>query len=68
MAIARLLLSPNGVATPEGETAPLRLVPASDVEADFWYRRVVVFAGYFMAGWATVSWCRHWDFRPTTRA
>ena len=55
MAIARLLLSPSGVATPEGESAPLRLIPASDIEADFWYRRVVVFAGYFMAGWATVG-------------
>ena len=55
MAVARLLLSPSGVATPEGEKAPLRLIPASDIEADFWYRRVVVFAGYFMAGWATVS-------------
>jgi small-conductance mechanosensitive channel len=55
MAIARLLLSPSGVATPEGHEAPLRLIPASDIEADFWYRRVVVFAGYFLAGWATVS-------------
>ena len=55
MAIARLLLSPSGVATPEGESGPLRLIPASDIEADFWYRRVVVFAGYFMAGWATVG-------------
>ena len=55
IAIARLLLSPSGVATPEGETAPLRLIPASDIEADFWYRRVAVFTGYFMAGWATVS-------------
>ena len=55
MAIARLLLSPSGVATPAGEKKPLRLIPASDVEADFWYRRVAVFTGYFMAGWATVS-------------
>src|SRR5262245_11128680 len=38
MAAARLLLSPSGVATPEGENAPLRLIPASDLEADFWYR------------------------------
>ena len=55
MAIARLLLSPSGVSTPEGESGPLRLIPARDIEADFWYRRVVVFAGYFMAGWATVG-------------
>src|SRR5262245_10581611 len=64
MAIARLLLSPSGVATPDGENAPLRLIPARDLEADFWYRRVVVFAGYFMAGWATVRLLPAMGFPP----
>ena len=55
LALARLLLSPSGAARPGDERAALRLIAASDIEADFWYRRVCVFAGYFLAGWATVS-------------
>jgi moderate conductance mechanosensitive channel len=53
--IARILLSPDVVATVEGDQASARLIPATDVEADFWYRRVTAFVGFFMFGWATSS-------------
>lgn len=54
MAIGRILLAPDAGAVPAG-SATLRLLPASDAEAHFWYRRLAIFIGYLMAGWATVS-------------
>jgi moderate conductance mechanosensitive channel len=55
MAFGRMLLAPAGDPVPAGQGERLRLVPASDAEAHFWYRRLAVFTGYLMAGWATVS-------------
>lgn len=64
MAIGRILLAPNGGAIPAGQEKPLRLVPASDAEAHFWYRRLALFTAYLMAGWATVSLLPHLGFSP----
>ena len=35
--------------------AGVRLIPLNDEEANFWTRRLKLFAGYFLFGWATVS-------------
>lgn len=67
MTIGRILLAPNGGAIPAGQEKPLRLVPASDAEAHFWYRRLAVFTGYLMAGWATVSLLPHLGFSPDAK-
>lgn len=55
IALARVLLSPEGgFERPEGAEA-LRLIAVDDARARFWYRRLVVFFAYLMAAWATVS-------------
>ncbi|WP_244554935.1 mechanosensitive ion channel family protein [Mesorhizobium prunaredense] len=55
VAIGRISLAPEDGGIPAGQEKPLRLIPASDAEAHFWYRRLAVFTGYLMAGWATIS-------------
>jgi small-conductance mechanosensitive channel len=45
---SRALLSPHD--------ARLRILPASDGEAQFWHRRVVLFAGWFAFGWVIINW------------
>lgn len=55
MALGRMLLAPADDPGLAGEQGHARLVPASDAEAHFWYRRLAIFTGYLMAGWATVS-------------
>ena len=59
-AIARILLFPG--ADPEDAERVPALLPVSETEANFWYRRVVVFTGYLLAGWATVSLLPHLGF------
>jgi moderate conductance mechanosensitive channel len=55
MTLARILLAPAAGAVSAEQGIPLRLIQASDAEAHFWYRRVAIFAGYLVAGEATVS-------------
>ena len=55
IAIARVLLAPGEATAAASDRASARLIPTTDIEAEFWYRRVAVFAGYFLAGWATAS-------------
>ncbi|WP_245451141.1 mechanosensitive ion channel family protein [Borborobacter arsenicus] len=64
MAFGRILLAPVGAPSPSEERGHLRLVPASDAEAHFWYRRLTIFAGYLMAGWATASLLPALGFSP----
>jgi small-conductance mechanosensitive channel len=45
---SRALLSPRD--------ARLRIVPASDAEAQFWHRRVVAFSAWFAFGWVVINW------------
>jgi small-conductance mechanosensitive channel len=45
---SRALLSPRD--------ARLRALPAADPEAQFWHRRVVLFAGWFAFGWVIIQW------------
>ncbi|BCH33889.1 mechanosensitive ion channel protein MscS [Mesorhizobium sp. L-8-10] len=53
IAIARTVLAPEPTVA-SGEGAP-RMIATGDAAARFWYRRLVIFIGYLMAGWATVS-------------
>lgn len=64
VAIGRISLAPEDGAIPAGQEKPLRLIPASDAEARFWYRRLAVFTGYLMAGWATISLLPALGFSP----
>jgi moderate conductance mechanosensitive channel len=45
---SRALLSPRD--------ARLRILPAADAEAQFWHRRVALFAGWFAFGWVLINW------------
>lgn len=49
-AVALLLLAPNH--------EDLRVLPMSNEAALFWYRRLVLFAGWFAFGWVTVGLLR----------
>nr|WP_260694115.1 mechanosensitive ion channel family protein [Rhizobium laguerreae] len=64
MAVGRILLAPDGDLVPANERERLRLVPTSNAEAHFWYRRLAVFTGYLMVGWATVSLLPALGFSP----
>jgi small-conductance mechanosensitive channel len=46
--VARALLSPRH--------AELRIIPASDAEAVFWNRRIVLFGAWLALGWVIASW------------
>ncbi|WP_353643113.1 mechanosensitive ion channel family protein [Mesorhizobium sp. WSM2239] len=67
MAMSRILLAPDGEHVLTGPAKPRRLIQASDAEANFWYRRVAIFASYLMAGWATVSLLPTLGFSPDGR-
>ncbi|HZN86862.1 MAG TPA: mechanosensitive ion channel family protein [Burkholderiales bacterium] len=45
---SRTLLSPRD--------APLRILPADDATAEFWHRRIVLFASWFAFGWVVRGW------------
>ena len=46
--LSRALLAPRD--------ARLRILPASDAEAAFWHRRIVLFAAWLALGWVIASW------------
>ena len=50
-----LLLVAGAGPDPVTEERTPGLMPLSDAEANFWVRRLKLFAGYFLFGWATVS-------------
>ncbi|MCV3242156.1 mechanosensitive ion channel family protein [Mesorhizobium sp. ZC-5] len=64
-AIARILLFP-GAERANAERVPA-LLPMGETEAGFWYRRVVVFTSYLLAGWATISLFPHLGFTPAVQ-
>ncbi|SFU20817.1 mechanosensitive ion channel family protein [Mesorhizobium sp. YR577] len=63
-AFSAALLSPTSNSVSTDEARRLRLIPVNDAEADFWHRRLSVFFGYLMAGWATVSLLPDLGFSP----
>jgi small-conductance mechanosensitive channel len=67
MAIGRILLAPDAHAGAAQAARRARLVSATDAAARFWYRRLVLFTGYFMLAWATVSLLPALGFSPGAR-
>jgi small-conductance mechanosensitive channel len=54
-AISRIVLDPPAGAGAREDGASSRLIPMNDAEAHFWHRRLTVFTGYLLAGWAMIS-------------
>jgi small-conductance mechanosensitive channel len=52
---ADIALNIGGDVQPLAEAPVAGLIPLGDEEAIFWTRRLKLFAGYFLFGWATVS-------------
>jgi len=59
MIVARVVTAP--------EDEPLRMLPMSDAAARFWYRRIVLFVGWFAFGWVTVTLLRTLGMPAETR-
>ena len=58
MVVSRALLSPRDPG--------LRILPASDAESGFWYRRIVLFAAWLALGWVIVGWLRMLGMEPAS--
>src|SRR4051794_9588663 len=63
LVVSRVLLEPG-----KREFAGHRLVPMPDEAASFWHRRVVLFAGWFAFGWATIEALLALGFSPEARS
>jgi small-conductance mechanosensitive channel len=61
----RILLSPRPVGSHNPEA--IRVIPVTNDAARFWYRRMVLFVGWFAFGWATVEFARTLGFSPEVR-
>jgi small-conductance mechanosensitive channel len=61
----RILLSPGPVG--HHNPAALRVIPIANGAARFWYRRLVLFVGWFAFGWATVELVHALGFSPDAR-
>ncbi|WP_244470304.1 mechanosensitive ion channel family protein [Microvirga vignae] len=61
----RILLSPRPMGRHDPEA--LRVIPMADRAARFWYRRLVLFVGWFAFGWATVELVHTLGFSPDGR-
>ncbi|SCX82584.1 mechanosensitive ion channel family protein [Microvirga guangxiensis] len=61
----RILLAPEPVGY--HDPAALRVIPINDGAARFWYRRLVLFVGWFTFGWATVELVHALGFSPDGR-
>ncbi|EHK58825.1 mechanosensitive ion channel family protein [Allomesorhizobium alhagi] len=67
-AISRIVLDPPADAGVDDDGASSRLIPLDDAEAHFWHRRLTVFAGYLLAGWATISLLSPLGFSDAARS
>jgi small-conductance mechanosensitive channel len=67
-AISRILLDPPAAAGMREVGASSRLIPMDDAEAHFWHRRLTVFTGYLLAGWATISLLSPLGFSDAARS
>ncbi len=61
----RFLLAPKPVGHQDPER--FRIVPMPTGTAQFWYRRLALFVGWFAFGWATVSVMRNLEFSTAAR-
>jgi small-conductance mechanosensitive channel len=60
----RFLLAPAQDVAVDHPERLLRIVRIEDAEARFWHKRLTLFAGYFLFGWATVSLMPRIGFSP----
>jgi small-conductance mechanosensitive channel len=67
IAIGRILLRPHAAASEAEPGGSTRLISMNDAEAHFWFRRLAVFTGYFMAGWAVLSLLPMLGFSPDVK-
>jgi moderate conductance mechanosensitive channel len=67
-AISRIVLDPVVDAGVREDGASPRLLPLDDAEAHFWYRRLTIFTGYFLAAWATISLLSPLGFSDAARS
>ncbi len=63
-AVTRAVLAPEQTTASDGDAEAVRMIAIDDAGARFWYRRIAIFIGYLMAGWATVSLLPHLKFPP----
>lgn len=61
----RVMLAPQPVG--RHDPASVRVIPMTDEAARFWYRRMVLFVGWFAFGWATVELVHTLGFTPDGR-
>jgi small-conductance mechanosensitive channel len=54
IALRFVIVASRAVLSPRD--ARLRILPASDAEAQFWHRRIALFAGWFAFGWVVFNW------------
>jgi moderate conductance mechanosensitive channel len=66
--IAGQMLGTGGVQTGDGGTLGICMLSMENAKARFWYRRVAVFAGVFLAGWAAAGIMTTLHFDPFVRA
>lgn len=62
---SRILLVPRPVSQSEAEQ--YRVIPVTDEAARFWHRRLALFVGWFIFGWATVNFIDTLGFAPDGR-
>ncbi len=63
--VTRVLLSPRPVG--RHDPASTRVIPMTNEAARFWYRRIVLFFGWFAFGWASAEFAQTLGFSPEGR-
>jgi small-conductance mechanosensitive channel len=63
--VGQILLAPDQPA--HGKPESVRIIPMTDLSAMFWYRRMMLFVGWFSFGWATVELLRTLGFSLEAR-
>jgi small-conductance mechanosensitive channel len=66
--IASELLGTDGLQSSDNRDLRIRLLSMDDARAGFWYRRVAVFAGVFLGGWAAAGIMTTLELDPFVRA
>ncbi|UXN63720.1 mechanosensitive ion channel family protein [Phyllobacterium sp. A18/5-2] len=66
--LTAILLGFHRGQSPAGEHGKMRLIPMDDVMAGFWYRRVALFTGIFLTGWAAARVMTALNFTPNVKS
>ncbi|WP_246663960.1 mechanosensitive ion channel family protein [Phyllobacterium sp. SYP-B3895] len=68
MRMAAILLGTERRHLDDGGDGIIRLIPMDHAKAVFWYRRVALFAGIFLSGWATARIMIALSFTPNVKS